>query len=88
VPVRTCVGCRQRRDAADLVRVRVADGEFQTGPGPGRGAWVGPAVGCLNRAVETGSLVRALRTGADASVIARLVVSWPHELPACPHGGV
>jgi len=52
-PVRTCVGCRTKRPKAHLIRVVL---------GAGRGAYLCFDPRCVRRALETGSLVRALRT--------------------------
>jgi predicted RNA-binding protein YlxR (DUF448 family) len=62
-PVRTCVGCRQRRDQADLVRIALgADGvAVADRHAPGRGAWIcGPA--CLETAIARRAFDRAWRT--------------------------
>jgi len=65
VPIRTCVGCRQRRPQRELVRlVRGADGVVArdaTGGAVGRGAYVCVEVACLERALKGGRLAQALR---------------------------
>jgi uncharacterized protein len=67
-PVRTCVGCRQRAPAAELLRVVVAPDS--TGhlvvPDPrrrmpGRGAWLHPTGACVELAVRRRAFARALR---------------------------
>ncbi len=69
-PVRTCVGCGRRVSRADLLRVRRApDGSASvdpTGDRPGRGAWVHPDPGCLDRARSRRALTRSLRLTRDA----------------------
>jgi len=72
VPVRTCVGCRRRAPACELVRLARSpdDGRLRIGPGPGRGAWLcGPpaTIDCFERARRRQAFERALRTpvGAD-----------------------
>jgi predicted RNA-binding protein YlxR (DUF448 family) len=75
-PVRTCVGCRQRAAAADLVRVAwAADGGLvldEARRRPGRGAWLHRRRGCAERAVARGGFNRAFRrplpAGAAAAV--------------------
>ncbi|MGV0643340.1 YlxR family protein [Mycolicibacterium sp. XJ879] len=70
-PVRTCVGCRKRELAVELLRVvAVVDG---TGNGPsavtvdsarklpGRGAWLHPDPQCLEAAIRRRAFGRALR---------------------------
>lgn len=79
-PVRTCVGCRMR-DAQDrLVRLALVPGTLEVTVDerrtvPGRGAWLHPQPGCVERAVARRAVDRALRIqGADVSQIeARLV---------------
>ena len=69
-PVRTCVGCRTSRHQSELVRVvRQGSGGVWVDPGPrdhprrpaGRGAYVCPDRACIDRALKTGALKRALR---------------------------
>ena len=64
-PIRTCIGCRRRTHAAELVRVRRRpDGSLDLGPGPGRGAWLcgSPStVDCFEAAIRRTALTRALR---------------------------
>ncbi|WP_078850118.1 YlxR family protein [Streptomyces sp. NRRL F-5126] len=64
-PERTCVGCRERAAKKDLLRTVVVAGHCvpdRSGTLPGRGAYVHPAVGCLDLAVRRRALPRALRT--------------------------
>ena len=68
-PVRTCVGCRRRELAVELLRVVAVGG----GNGncavtvdvartlPGRGAWLHPEQACLDAAIRRQANVRALR---------------------------
>ncbi|MBO0677084.1 YlxR family protein [Mycolicibacterium sp. S2-37] len=68
-PVRTCVGCRRRVLAVDLLRVvAVVDGNGDCavtvdagGSLPGRGAWLHPDAQCLHAAVRRRAFTRALR---------------------------
>ena len=65
VPIRTCLGCRQRRPKRQLVRlVRRADGVVvcdASGGAAGRGAYVCGEAACLERALKGGRLSQALR---------------------------
>jgi len=68
-PVRTCIGCRKRELAVELLRVVAVDG----GNGecavtvdtarklPGRGAWLHPEPQCLDAAIRRQAFRRALR---------------------------
>ncbi|HEX5812233.1 MAG TPA: YlxR family protein [Pseudonocardia sp.] len=63
-PVRTCVGCRTRGEADDLLRVVAVDGILIPDPRrrlPGRGAWLHPVPECLSRAERRSAFPRALR---------------------------
>jgi len=77
-PVRTCIGCRQRAAATELLRV-VASGATGQGAGsaesprwlvvpdpchraPGRGAWLHPDLACVELAQRRRAFARALRT--------------------------
>ena len=73
-PVRTCVGCRQRAAAGELLRVVAVEGALVPDPSrrlPGRGAHVHPVVGCLDLAEKRRAFPRALRVPApfDASAV-------------------
>ncbi|WP_191498785.1 YlxR family protein [Mycobacterium simulans] len=78
-PVRTCVGCRKRELAAELLRVvaeSTGNGNYvvivDTARGlPGRGAWVHPVRQCVQQAIRRRAFTRALRiTGSpDTSAV-------------------
>ncbi|MGW3291863.1 YlxR family protein [Streptomyces sp. NPDC001002] len=63
-PERTCVGCRERAAKKDLLRIVAVEGECvpdHRGTLPGRGAYVHPALVCLDLAVRRRAFTRALR---------------------------
>ena len=63
-PERTCVGCRERAAKKDLLRIVAVEGECvpdHRGTLPGRGAYVHPALVCLDQAVRRRAFTRALR---------------------------
>ncbi|MEK9521106.1 YlxR family protein [Streptomyces sp. NPDC087908] len=63
-PERTCVGCRERAAKSDLLRIVVNKDECvpdHRGTLPGRGAYVHPAVACLDLAVRRRAFPRAFR---------------------------
>ncbi|WP_307862764.1 YlxR family protein [Pseudonocardia parietis] len=63
-PIRTCVGCRTRERADVLLRVVAENGRVVPDPRrrlPGRGAWLHPVTGCLDKAERRSALARALR---------------------------
>ncbi|WP_305094730.1 YlxR family protein [Prescottella sp. R16] len=82
-PVRTCVGCRQRGLAADLLRVvarQTGSDGFVLVPDParrlpGRGAWLHHDLKCLNEAGRRRAFGRALRVSGslDSSELDRFI---------------
>ncbi|SEH84765.1 hypothetical protein SAMN04489835_4843 [Mycolicibacterium rutilum] len=86
-PVRTCVGCRKRELAVELLRVVAVDNVDGAGnplravtvdPAgklPGRGAWLHPTPQCLEAAIRRRAFGRALRiTGSpDVSAVIEYV---------------
>lgn len=70
VPTRTCVGCRQRTAAPELVRLRLANGNVvvadERAPS-GRGAWIHPKESCVLAAIKARAFGRAFRASAEAA---------------------
>ena len=63
-PERTCVGCRQRAAKTDLLRIVAIEDACVPdlrGTLPGRGAYIHPALVCLDQAVRRRAFTRALR---------------------------
>ena len=72
-PVRTCVGCRQRANPSDLLRVIVVNGSIEPDPKAqklGRGAWLHPNSACLKLAIERKAFSRAFRFAGEIQVTA------------------
>ena len=62
--MRTCIGCRARADASELLRVTARDGVCLPDPRsrqPGRGAHLHPTLACLDLAERRRAFPRALR---------------------------
>ena len=63
IPVRQCLGCREHKPKAQLIRVvRSPEGEVSLdfkGKKPGRGAYVCPNPECLKKAQKSRALERA-----------------------------
>ncbi|MEU2438583.1 YlxR family protein [Streptomyces rubradiris] len=77
-PERTCVGCRERAAKNDLLRIVGIEDACVPDPRgtlPGRGAYVHPALVCLDQAVRRRAFPRALRVpGAlDTKALRRYV---------------
>ncbi len=76
IPMRSCVGCMQKKDKRDLVRViRTPEGEIKldvTGRANGRGAYICPDPACLKKAEKKGSLSRTLEQAVPQEIYAAL----------------
>ena len=62
--LRTCIGCRRRAAATELVRLVLVDGQVRAGARsahPGRGASIHPAEVCVAAAVKSHTFDRAFR---------------------------
>ena len=63
IPLRQCVGCREHKPKAEMIRVvRSPEGEVSLdfkGKKPGRGAYVCPDPNCLKKARKSRALERA-----------------------------
>lgn len=64
VPMRQCLGCREMKEKKELIRVvRTPEGSVSLdfrGKVPGRGAYVCRSAVCLEKAIKTRALERAL----------------------------
>ena len=76
MPQRTCVGCGKVTDKRSLVRiVRTPEGDVAvdpTGKRSGRGAYVCAARECLQRAVRSGKLSKALEAEVPEDMVTAL----------------
>lgn len=76
IPQRKCIGCAERRDKGDLVRVvRTPDGEIRldsTGRAAGRGAYLCKSKKCLTRARKSHRLETNLGVEIPEAVYAAL----------------
>lgn len=63
MPFRTCIGCRQREEQSELLRIAPGvDGHIGPWSGNGRSAYVHPLGECIQKALEKDRLDRTLRT--------------------------
>ncbi|MDL2234915.1 YlxR family protein [Christensenellaceae bacterium OttesenSCG-928-L17] len=74
--MRMCVGCRQMRPKKDLIRVvRNKEGEMSLdfkGKAPGRGAYICPDAACLEKAVKSRAIERALEQKVEPELLEAL----------------
>ncbi len=76
IPMRQCMGCRERKAKRELIRVvRSPEGivslDFK-GKAPGRGAYLCPNPECLKKAIRSKALERNLETAIPQEVLDRL----------------
>ena len=66
VPKRTCIGCRAKRSADEMVRICLAgDGQLHlSASSNGRGAWICKKKDCFTAAMIKGRIERALRVSS------------------------
>lgn len=87
VPLRICVGCREKKAKRDLVRiVRTPDGEVvfdSTGKKAGRGAYICPLQACLEKAARG----RRLEKNLQAPVSEALLTELQAMLAGATHDG-
>ena len=83
IPMRMCVGCREMKPKATLLRVvKPQDGDAhidRVGKAPGRGAYVCDDIECLRKARKTKALERALECRIEDSVFDELEQQIGHE---------
>lgn len=76
IPQRTCMGCNEKKDKTDLIRVvKSSNGEInidKSGKMPGRGAYICDNIQCLERAVKTKRIERVLETKIENTIYEKL----------------
>ena len=96
-PVRTCVGCRKRELAVELLRVvavPTGNGEYavivDTGTSlPGRGAWLHPVPQCAQQAIRRRAFTKALRIAGSpdtSAVVEHIEFLGAPDLPGNRRG--
>ena len=81
IPMRMCVACREMRAKKDLMRVvRTEDGLKldRTGKLSGRGAYLCRDAACLEKAIKTRALERALEAPMNDELKAALLSEIGH----------
>ena len=76
IPMRQCMGCRERKAKKEMIRVvRTTEGTVSldfSGKLNGRGAYVCPDMACLKKAMKSKALDRCLEVTIPEDVYARL----------------
>ncbi len=77
IPMRQCMGCRERREKRQMIRVvRCTDGTVSldfSGKLNGRGAYICPNLECLKKAQKSKALDRSLEVTIPEEVYDRLL---------------
>lgn len=76
IPERTCMGCNQKKDKKDLIRI-VKNKEKgilidKTGKLEGRGAYICNNIDCLDKAIKSKRIDRKLETTIDNEIYEKL----------------
>lgn len=76
IPMRQCIGCGEMKSKREMMRVlRTTEGEIVldvTGRKNGRGAYLCKSSQCLQKAVKSKGLERALKTAIPAEIYENL----------------
>ena len=76
IPQRQCMGCRERKEKREMIRVvRTTEGEVRldfSGKLNGRGAYICPNPECLQKARKSKALERSLEVPIPETVYERL----------------
>ena len=79
IPMRMCVGCREMKPKAQLLRVvKPQEGQAhidRTGKAPGRGAYICGQIECFKKARKSRALERALDAKIEETVFDQLEAS-------------
>lgn len=72
IPQRTCIGCKEKKDKKELIRiVKDKEGNItldRTGRSNGRGAYICDNVQCLEKAIKTKALARTFEMKIEETV--------------------
>ena len=72
IPQRTCIGCKEKKDKKDLIRiVKNKNGEIsidKTGKQEGRGAYICNKVECLDKVIKSKRLEKVLETKISSEI--------------------
>ena len=72
IPERTCIGCNEKKDKSNLLRiVKSSDGNINidnTGKLNGRGAYICKNIDCLEKAMKSKSLEKSFKMKIDLGI--------------------
>ena len=72
IPQRTCIGCKEKKEKRELIRiVKDKEGNItldRTGRANGRGAYICDNIQCLEKAINTKALARTFEMEIEETV--------------------
>ena len=72
IPQRTCIGCKEKKETRELIRiVKDKEGNItldRTGRSNGRGAYICDNIQCLEKAIKTKALARTFEMEIEETV--------------------
>ena len=72
IPQRTCIGCKEKKEKRELIRiVKDKEGNMtldRTGRSNGRGAYICDNIQCLEKAIKTKALARTFEMEIEETV--------------------
>lgn len=72
IPQRTCIGCKEKKEKRELIRiVKDKEGNItldKTGRSNGRGAYICDNIQCLEKAIKTKALARTFEMEIEETV--------------------
>ncbi|MBR4260702.1 MAG: YlxR family protein [Clostridia bacterium] len=76
IPQRTCIGCNDKKDKKDFIRI-VKDNENKisidrTGKANGRGAYICDNIDCLEKAIKNKKIEKSFKMAIDESIYENL----------------
>lgn len=76
IPQRTCIGCNEKKDKKDFIRI-VKDNENnisidRTGKANGRGAYICDNIECLEKAIKNKKIEKSFKMSIDESIYQKL----------------
>lgn len=76
LPQRTCIGCNEKKNKKDLIRVvKSKDGEItidKTGKANGRGAYICDCIECLEKAIKNKRLEKSFEMKIEDEIYDKL----------------
>ena len=76
IPQRTCIGCNEKKDKKDLIRiVKNKDGEIsidKTGRANVRGAYICDCIDCLEKAIKSKRLEKSFEMKIEDEIFEKL----------------